>query len=358
MPHWTRHLTGPVARTTVGIGVSTVFIVLFLRNTNFSGVADAFTDANVALILLAIVVYFAGIYARAIRWHYLLRHVQPIPPHKLFPIIAIGFGTNNILPLRAGEVIRAHTLYRRHGVRRATGLSSIFMTRVFDGLMLTIFLTVGVIASLVSFEGMAYAGDLLLAAMAFLIFGVSAAFILIYLIATHPQQANRRVLHLFARLPYLRHQSLDWLDSLIHGLASTADRSLVFGAIWTSALAWGLEALMYYLVGEAFGLDLPFPVYLLVAAAANIIITAPSTSGGVGPFEWATKQVLLIYVAGENAEEVAIAYAASLHGLVLIPIALIGLSFLWVFHIPLRRLNDTDLNDPNSTDADPLPEPR
>ena len=83
-----------------------------------------------------------------------------------------------------------------------------------------------------------------------------------------------------------------------------------------------------------------------------------STSGGVGPFEWATKQVLLIYVAGENAEEVAIAYAASLHGLVLIPIALIGLSFLWVFHIPLRRLNDTDLNDPNSTDADPLPEPR
>jgi uncharacterized protein (TIRG00374 family) len=350
MPRWTRSLTGPAARTTLGIGVSTVFIVFFLRNTNFSGVADAFTDTNVALILFAIVIYFAGIYARAIRWHYLLRHIQSIPPYKLFPIIAIGFGTNNILPFRTGEVVRAHTLYRRHGIRRATGLSSIFMTRVFDGLMLTVFLTVGVVTSLIGFEGMDYAGDLLLAAMAFLIFGVSAAFALIYLIATHPGQANDQVRRLFARLPYLREQPLDWLDSLIQGLSSTADRNLVFGALWTSALAWGLEAFMYYLVGEAFSLDLPFPVYLLLAAAANIIISAPSTSGGVGPFEWATKQVLLIYLIGENAEEVAIAYAASLHGLVLIPVALVGLSFLWIFHIPIRGLNRAN--------PDPVAEPR
>ena len=103
---------------------------------------------------------------------------------------------------------------------------------------------------------------------------------------------------------------------------------------------------MYYLVGEAFGLGLPFPVYLLIAAAANIIITAPTTSGGVGPFEWATKEVLLIYAAGSGAEESAIAFAASLHGLVLLPIALVGLLFLWIYQIPLWRLGSESEQEP------------
>lgn len=348
---WTRHLAGRTARTILGIAISSVFIVLFLRNTDFSGVADAFREADVVLILVAIAVYFAGLYARAIRWHYLLRHIKPIAPHRLFPIIAIGFGTNNVLPFRAGEVVRAHTLYRRHGIPRAAGLSSIFMTRVYDGLMLTVFLSVGVAASLVSFEGMDYAGDVLLAAMAFLVFGVSAAFLLLRYIALHPERAASVVRRLFALLPILRHRKLDWLDTLIQGLVSTAHRDLMIGALWTSALAWGLESFMYFLVGEAFGLNLPFPVYLLVAAAANIIITAPSTSGGVGPFEWATKEVLLIYLVGANAEELAIAYAASLHGLVLIPIALVGLFFLWLFQVPLRRLANHDTPPPEPSPA-------
>ena len=350
MQGWRGHLTGRLTRTALGIGISSVFIAFFLRNTDFSGVGAAFAEADIALILIAIAVYFAGLYVRAIRWHFLLRHVQSIAPHRLFPIMAIGFGTNNVLPFRAGEVVRAHTLYRRHGIVRATGISSIFMARVYDGLMLTIFLAVGVAASLVEFEGMAYAGDVLVAAMAFLVFGVSSAFVLIYLIASHPQRAAELVRARSQRIPGLRHRDFPWLDALIEGLAATAHRDLFLGAVWTSALAWGIEAFMYFLVGEAFGLGLPFPVYLLVAAAANIIITAPTTSGGVGPFEWATKAVLVIYLSGADAEELAIAYAASLHGLVLIPIALVGLLFLWIFQIPLRQLGA-------ESDREQVPEP-
>ncbi len=224
------------------------------------------------------------------------------------------------------------------------------MARVYDGLMLTVFLAVGVIASLVEFEGMAYAGNLLVAAMAFLAFGVGSAFVLVYLIASHPHRAAEFVRVQSRRIPGLHHHNFAWLDSLIDGLGATSERDLFIGAVWTSAIAWGMESFMYYLVGQAFGLGLPFPVYLLVAAAANIIITAPATSGGVGPFEWAAKEVLLIYLVGSGAEELAIAFAASLHGLVLVPIALVGLLFLWIYQIPMRHLGA----DPESR---PDPEP-
>jgi uncharacterized protein (TIRG00374 family) len=348
-------LTHPFVRTTAGFAVSAVFIVLFLRNTDFSGVADAFTNADVPLIVAALGVYFVGIYFRAVRWSYLMAPIKRVAPHKLFPIVAIGFGVNNVLPFRAGEVVRAHVLHERHGISRAAGLSSIFMVRVFDGMMLTIFLAVGVGASLINFEGMPYAGDLLLGVMAFLVFGVAAAFVLIYAIATRPDGAERTVRRTMNAIPGLRKRGTGWVQSVIDGFGSAKDPRLLLAGIWTSAVAWGLEAFMYFLVGEAFGLDQPFPVYLLIAAGANIILTAPSTAGGVGPFEWAAKEVLLIYLVVEGAEEVAIAYAASLHGLVLIPIALLGLSFLWWFHVPIGRIARGGETSENESQAEPQP---
>ena len=339
-PPWA---TGRTARALVGVGGSTVFIVLFLRHTDFGQVGRAFTEVSAWWIAPALGVYFAGVAARAWRWQYLLLHIAQIQWWRLFPIVAIGFGVNNVLPLRAGELVRAHVLYQRHGISRLSGLSSIFMTRVYDGLMLTVFLCVGVGASLVGLDGMTYAGDALAAAMGFLVFGIIGAFVVFGMVARRPDDAERIAGNLLRRLPGQREREWTWLQPVIVGMSAQANRRQVIGALAASFVAWGLEAVMYWMVGKAFGLGLPFVVYLLVAAGANLLITAPSTSGGVGPFEWATKAVLLIWlptlgaVGVGAAEEAAIAYAATLHGLVLIPISIVGLSFLWFFQLPMGR---------------------
>ncbi len=340
LPGWA---TGSVARLALGLGSSTAFLALFLRNANFDQVGRAFTEVSAWWIGPALVVYFAGIAARAWRWHWLLLHIQHIAWWRLFPIVAIGFGVNNVLPLRAGELVRAHMLYQRHDISRLSGLSSIFMTRVYDGLMLTCFLVIGVIASLVGFQGMNDAGDELTAAMAFLVFGIIGAFLVFGAIARHPADAERIIGKMLSRLPGQSDREWGWLSPLIAGMAAQANRRQVIGALIASLIAWGLEALMYWMVGQAFNLGLPFAVYLLVAAAANLLITAPSTAGGVGPFEWATKATLLIWlptlgtVGAQGAESTAVAFAAILHALVLIPISLVGLSCLWFFQIAPRR---------------------
>ena len=361
MRTWRSRLTGGPARALLGVGISGLFAFLFLRDTDFGAVADAFRDADVGLILLALAAFFAGTWFRALRWHYLLRPIARASPRQLYPIMAVGYAGNNILPFRMGEIVRAHTLYQRLGVRRTAGLSNVFLERVMDGVMLTLFLIVGVAASVVGFEGMGYAGDVLTAAMAFLVFGVSVAVGGLYLIGRRPEQAEAALVRGVCRIPFLRAHGAEWVGGLVDGVRPAGDRSVLLAALWTSALAWGLEALMYFLVGEAFGLDQPFPVYLLVAAAANVIITAPATSGGVGPFEWAAKEVVLIYLVAENAEETAIAYAASLHGLVLIPITLLGLAFLWSYQVPLGRLMRgaaSDIVDPEGAEPEAGAEPQ
>lgn len=332
-------LRGGRARVVLGMGVTGVFVFLFLRNTDFDGVARAFEEASLWWIGPALAAYFAGVAARAWRWRYLLMHLEAIAWWRLFPIVAIGFGVNNVLPLRTGELVRAQVLYERHGISRWSGLSSIFMTRVYDGLMLTVFLCVGVGASVAGVGGMTFAGWWLTGAMVFLVFGMIGAFVVFGLAPRRADAVERWAGKVWGRLPVLRDRGLGWLRSVIDGMGAQANRRQVTGALWTSLAAWGLEAAMYWMVGEAFGLGLPFAVYLLVAAAANLLITVPTTSGGVGPFEWATKAVLLIWLpalgSAEHPEEAAIAYAATLHGLVLVPIAIVGLGFLWLFQTGL-----------------------
>ncbi|MCY3567450.1 MAG: lysylphosphatidylglycerol synthase transmembrane domain-containing protein [Chloroflexi bacterium] len=340
LPSWT---TGSGARLALGLGGSTAFLVLFLRNADFHQVGRAFTEVSAWWIGPALVVYFAGIAARAWRWHWLLLHIERIPWWRLFPIVAIGFGVNNVLPLRAGELVRAHVLYQRHGISRLSGLSSIFMTRVYDGLMLTCFLVIGVIASLVGLWGMSDAGDELTGAMSFLVFGIIGAFLVFGWIARRPDDAKRVIGKALARIPGQANREWTWLEPVITGMSAQANRRQVTGAVTASLIAWALEALMYWMVGQAFNLGVPFPVYLLVAAAANLLITAPSTAGGVGPFEWATKATLLIWlptlgmVGEQGAEATAVAFAAILHGLVIIPVSLVGLLFLWYFQVSARR---------------------
>ena len=331
----------PAARAALGLAASSVFIALFLRNADFDGIGRAFAEARPEWIAPALAAYFAGVAARAWRWHYLLLHLKRIAWPRLFPIVAIGFGVNNVLPLRTGELVRAHVLAQRHGLRGATGLSTIFMTRVYDGLMLTIFLVAGVAAGAAGAWGMPFPGWWLTGAMAFLVFGMIGAFIVFGAAARNSAAVADFARRWIRRLPGLASSGLDWLEPLVDGVGAQARPAQVRGALWTSFAAWGLEAAMYWMVGEAFSLDLPFAVYLLVAAAANLLITAPSTSGGVGPFEWAAKAVLLIYLPAygfteAGAEAAATAYAVSLHALVLIPIAVVGLAFLWLFQVPLR----------------------
>ena len=350
LPSWA---TGSAARLLLGLVGSSIFLLLFLRQTDFGEVGDAFRDLSVWWIAPALVVYFAGIAARAWRWHWLLLHLESIAWWRLFPIVAIGFGVNNVLPLRAGELVRAHVLHQRHGVSRLAGLSSIFMTRVYDGLMLTCFLVIGVTCSWFGVGGMADAGAELTAAMAFLVFGIIGAFLVFGWIARRPEDAQRLFRGVLGRLPGLRSRDLGWLAPLISGMSAQANRRQVVGALVASLIAWALEALMYWMIGQAFQLELPFAVYLLVAAAANLLITAPSTAGGVGPFEWATKATLMIWLptlgglSVADAEATAVAYAATLHALVLVPISLIGLSCLWLFQVPLR----TQRLPPEASDA-------
>jgi len=86
-----------------------------------------------------VAVYFAAVWARTWRWHYLLRPLKSVPLGRLFPVVCIGYFGNNVYPARAGEVIRAFVLRRNEGISVSASFATIIVERVFDGLVMLLF---------------------------------------------------------------------------------------------------------------------------------------------------------------------------------------------------------------------------
>jgi len=76
------------------------------------------------------------------------------------------------------------------------------------------------------------------------------------------------------------------------------------------------------------------PAYFMATAAANLAISLPSSSGGIGPFEFfAARSLELFGVAAEPAS----AFSIALHAALLVPITLLGLGFLWWHNLSLAE---------------------
>src|SRR3990172_342356 len=91
----------------IGMAFSLVLVGLFVRSIDFTEVRKAFGEANYALALAALPVYFAGLWLRTIRWQYILRPVKRVSARRLYPVVIIGLMANNLIPARAGELVRA-----------------------------------------------------------------------------------------------------------------------------------------------------------------------------------------------------------------------------------------------------------
>ena len=328
-------------RVWIGFAVSLLFIGLFLYRTDFDEIRDAFANANYFIAFAALPVYFLGIWLRTVRWQYLLRPVRRVSAWRLFPVVIIGLMANNLIPARAGELVRAYILGERERVNKAAALGTIAIDRLFDGLTL---LPALVILAVFVGGGEEFEANLLvtkftvdflqLAVIMAVLFGAALA---VFVLLAFSEAWRGRADGLIATLTPARFRpSVEGLArSFFKGLDVLRSPGDLAVARVMSALSWLLEATMYYLVGLAFDIEVGFHIYLLATAAANLAIAVLASQGGIGPFELVTKQT---FIAAGVASSTAAAYAIGLHALVLLPVTAAGLYFLGTMGLSLGEM--------------------
>jgi uncharacterized protein (TIRG00374 family) len=313
----------------ISIAISVVFMYLALRGQNFGEIWRALREARYIWLLPAIFCYFAGVVIRTYRWHALLRSHAPIPARRLWPVVVIGYMANNVLPFRAGELVRTYVLSQREKVTKSATLATIVVERVFDGLTMLAF----IFCAALFIDVNARVRQLMVVA-ALLFLGGLAVF---FLIAFSGAWRVRLLRPILTRLPHGVAAKVDVLIAeFIAGLGSLRrahDTGLV---ALTSVGAWAAEATMYALVARAFGLHLSAAAAMLTTGVANLFTLVPSSPGYIGPFE---AGVLLVCQQILRLDmDATAAYALVLHATLYFPVTVWGLYYWFRQHLSLRNV--------------------
>ena len=295
----------------LGLVISLVFVVWAVQGLEWDSFWVAVKSAEYWWLIPGVAVYLVGLWARAWRWHYLLRPIKAIPTNKMFPIVCIGYMGNNIYPFRAGEVLRAVILKRKEGVPVSASLATVIVERIFDGVVMLafVFLNLPELARINSDSG--FVGDIQSVA----IWGSAVflgALVIFLLAAMFPHVTARVGLWFIQHLtPKRLHEKIiGIMNKFLDGLESLRSPFNVLMVFVTSVVIWLFETGKYWFVMHAFDFQVSFFALMLMNGIVTLATTIPSAPGYVGTFDTPGIAVLQAYGVDKAA---ATGYTLVLH---------------------------------------------
>jgi uncharacterized protein (TIRG00374 family) len=258
---------------------------------------------------------------RLVRWRLLLRDVDglPLQAWPLWHATAIGFMANNLLPFRAGELVRVLAATKLSGARFTAAMSSIAVERIFDALTVVGLLGAGLLFSDLP-AGVVVGGvSLARAAQVAGLLSIAALLGAVAVVA-FPLAAERLVRRLLPAGAFAE-RIVELIEGVRHGLASLRSPGLLTGVVFWSLAHWLLNAAALWVSFFAFGIPVGFGGALVLQGVLAIGVSVQLTPGFVGQFEAAIVAALALYGI---SNQIASSYAIAYHGATFLPITLAG----------------------------------
>ncbi len=272
-------------RTIIVLALAAGLIALFLRNVDLGRVVAEILHARPEWLALSLATTFANLVIRALRWQYLLEPLGATTFANVFRATAVGSAANNLLPARAGEVIRPYFLARHEQMSATGAFATIIVERLLDTITVLVLLALYVFVfgrdvaftNPVGFRAVKWAGAS--AAVVSL-----AALAISFVLAKDPARLGDTIERLAKVAPSA-------LAALLAKVAEKFARGL--GAIRRPgqlllALAWSFPlwlsiCLGIWSVAVAFRFAIPFTGSFLLLALLVLGVAVP-TPGAVGGF--------------------------------------------------------------------------
>ncbi len=294
---------------------------------------------------LAVGLYLLGHVFRGIRCAWILRPHKQIPWFEATQVVWIGYATNNVLPARLGELVRAYVLARREKLSKGLAISTLLVERILDGLAIVGILVVTAfwaptdpwIRRIGWFAGVLFVGAMSVMLMARLARGMF----------------EQWLAWGASRLPHaIGEKAQGFGHRLLDGTACLRGDRYMVGVLWLSVLIWLVEGAMFFVLLPAFGLPMSLMTAYLAMSITNLGVLLPSTPGHVGTFHFCcTKALLLAGAITVSNQSIGVGYALVLHALQYIPVTLIGFWSLYHYGFNLRTIWHADDSPAHATPA-------
>ncbi len=293
-----------------------------LTTVDLGQVAERLRHTHLGWTFASVLLAPIGLWVRARRWRYLFAPGDQ--PPGLVPAVMIGYMANNILPLRAGELVRIYVVSRRWGRGFWAVLGTLVVERVLDSLAI-----VGILAALVFLipvpKIFAYTAGTMLA------IDVVAVAALVAL-AVSPDGVGRLLARLTSRWPGIERRVSRVFGAFVQGLDGIRARGHILPLLAWTILVWLAPALAAWTMLQAMDLHLGLTAGWTVLAFVGLSVSIPSAPGYVGVFHYAAVLALEIFGVPRPT---AVGYALVFHAAQFVPVTLLGWVFLLREHVSL-----------------------
>jgi uncharacterized protein (TIRG00374 family) len=308
--------------TAFGVVLSIALLAWAMRGVSFAEVGAHLARARPWPLALAVAVATGAFPIRVIRWRYLLHTDggERVSWPALWHGTMIGFMANNVLPLRAGELVRCYAVSRLDRVRLTSALSSIAVERAFDGLTVIGLLVYALFAAGlprdVAVGGVRLESVATRAGILCLLLLAGGLFVVLFPVL------SERMVRVLVPFPRLADRIVGLIEGLRHGFGALRSPGRLAGAVVWSVVLWLGNAWGFYVAFGAFDIHVGFAGAVLLQSLVVFGVALPQAPGYFGVFELVAVKSLGLFGVPAG---VAIAYGASFHITTFVPVTLLGL---------------------------------
>lgn len=273
------------ALTTAVAAVLAAFLLyLALRNVEWNRVWGLISGARPQYLALGCGVATLSYFLRSLRWRVLLNAEGRLKVGTVFWATMAGYLGNNLLPARAGELVRSLMISARSGLSKTYVLTTALTERLVDAIVL---IAVGCTVLATIHKGPAWLAEASRNAVAVAAVGLAVLMLL--------PRLRRFLEKLVSTVPLplpLRVRLLGIVEQLVLGVRTLHHPVRLASFAGLTACIWLLDATGSVIVAHALGLGLSFPVALLLLAGLGLGSALPSTPGYIGIYQFVAVTVL------------------------------------------------------------------
>lgn len=305
------------ARQLIGIGISVACLVFVFRKVDVAQLKVAMENFHWKYLVFGLFSLAFDYAIRIVRWAVMLRAGGAAISASRCAAPFLGSITlNNVLPFRAGDVIRALVFPAALGVSRVTATASLVFERLIDMLTLLACLAVGALAG-----STATIPEWLKESVGVLAVLACTMLFLIAVLGRHVVKVlaviRVRVEPRSARLAKV----IATVSDLIDSTAAMSRWNVLLATTALSACIWLGETGMHWAILYGLGINVGLPGALMVMAVTTLSTLIPSSPGYVGPFHFAAYSMAIMFGSSPPA---AASFAVLSHLALWIPTTVAG----------------------------------
>ncbi len=324
-------------RFLLGMVSALFFISLIVNKSGSVELKIALSKIEVQWIAPALMALLVGYAIRIERWRLMLSvDNNNITWRNCAGPLLGSFAMNNILPFRAGDFMRAFAFNKQLGVTPSGVLATLLVERLFDLLMVLLFLIAGLHYFVIEIGMLFDIGEFALILFAIAIITLLAIprllfqpslFICMFISKIAPRIAVR-----------LR-AILEHIFSVLNHLAGS---KMILTLLGWSSLAWLAEGCVFWFVAISFP-DLQNAAAAWLALPVGTLSTLiPSTPGYIGTFDFFTSETMQVL---HNSAAGSIAFALLVHLTIWAPITIIGGFYLLLNSLAVKTISPKVANE-------------